>query len=159
MISSEARVVEMDDNTYDLEKWELTPRQVLVRAKERVEAGTHPTAQEAIGRDTASECHKGSPVTMAWGILLRVFDSDFLSSFSSERHEAAYLGYQSVSFFGEEPNREGELEALRRAVALAKALEAGEAPEKSLYWDRSDEELWKAWAIRSRARSKERAIP
>lgn len=159
MSMRDARVVEMDDNAYDLEKWKMTPLQVLLRARERVASGTHPTAQEAIGRDTARECRDGSPVTKAWAILIKVFDSHYLSKWTKESHEAAYIGYQSISFFGEEPNREGELKALHRAIELAKALEVNETPKADLYWDRSAKEPWEAWAIRSRAREASRGTP
>lgn len=138
------------DNAY------MTPLQVLVRASERVVSGTHSTAQEAIGRDTARECFNGSPVTKAWGILIKVFSPDHLHAWTEKKYETAYIGYQSISFFGEEPNQEGELEALRRAIALAQSMEVREAPAADLYWDRSAKEPWEAWAIRSRTREVEK---
>lgn len=160
MNKTPARVVEMNNDALpdvDPDKWTMTPLQVLIRARERVAAGTHPTAQEAIGRDTARECRDGSPVTKAWGILIKVFDPDFLAKWSAERHEEAYIGYQSISFFGEEPDQEGELEALRRAIVLARTNETGTVPGRDLYWDRSAKEPWVAWSARSRARASEKS--
>lgn len=144
----------MNDYQNDQDKWGMTPVQVLCRAWERVAAGTHPTARAAIGNESAQDCNAGSPITTASGMVTQVFDSAFLRGgvYSKERHEAAYIGYNSISFFGEEPNKDGELEALRRAIALGKALELGETPDPALYWDRSDEQQWRDWGKRHEKR-------
>jgi hypothetical protein len=117
------------DETYDEtpEKWGLTPLQVLTRAWERVESGTYATARRAIGSESARDAKAGSPIAKAWGLLLEAFGppDGFIRDgiFLEEEHEKAYLAYENISFFGEKPNKTGELAALGRAIMLAKTKE------------------------------------
>jgi len=111
------------------EKWGMSPLQVLCRAWERVSAGTHKTAQEAVGCESARDAIDGSPITKAWGLLCDAFGN---TRVSEEEHEKAYLAYQAISDFGQKPNKEGELEALKKAIEIAK-IDAMTVEEHAVY--------------------------
>jgi hypothetical protein len=138
----------MSKSSDDPDKWNMTPLQVLTRARECVMVGSHSTAQEAIGCDTAEDCHKGSPLTPAFGLLLASF---WNTRASKEKHEECYLAYQAISDFGQKPNQVGEIQALERAIAFTKVLtvlEQGKAltggqivTETGLTWDQVDAAL------------------
>ena len=144
-----------DDVTNDPGKWTMSPLQVLVRARDRVEVGTHPTALDAVWRDSAKDVHTGSPLTRAWGILLRSFYPAGMPC-TPENQEAAYQKYMAISDFGEKPNQAGEVKALEQAITYAKtapqrvreilargkAVTAGQiVAETGLPWDLTDDAL------------------
>ncbi len=136
----------------DHDKWRLTPIQVLVRALERVQAGTHSTAIEAIGVDSARDAQNGSPITQAWGLLLQSFGS----TVTREGMDASCLAYHTISDFGQKPDQAGEVQALERAIdgaknapaqvreflARGKAVTAGQiVTETGITWSQVDEAL------------------
>lgn len=93
-----------------------TPLQILVRAWDRVESGTHATARVAIGY--SAEVEQGAPIASAWRLLLE--SRGAAPGCSEVRLSETHLGYEQISDFGMKPDRRRELEVLERAIALAK---------------------------------------